>query len=80
MWAEVDLVYRLPEPDVHGRQVLRPTLLELLGRLFRLVAPPRIHRHRDHGVLAPNARLRSTVVTIGRPLNNDFPVGVKPPP
>ena len=61
------LVYQLPEPDLHGREVLRLTPLELLERLARLVPPPRIHRHRYHGVLAPNARLRSTVVSIGRP-------------
>ena len=26
-----------------------------------------MHRHRYHGVLAPNAKLRSAVVAIGRP-------------
>ena len=62
---EARLVYRLPEADMHGRQELRLTPLELLDRLARLVPPPRIHRHRYHGVLAPNARLRSTVVSIG---------------
>ena len=40
---------------------------EVLSRIARLVPPPRIHRHRYHGVLAPNARLRAQVVTIGRP-------------
>ena len=50
---EARLVYRLPEPDVHGRQELRLAPLELLDRLARLVPPPRIHRHRHHGVLAP---------------------------
>jgi hypothetical protein len=30
-------------------------------------APPRIHRQRYHGVLAPNARSRQAVVAIGRP-------------
>ena len=78
--VEAHLVYRLPEPDVHGRQELRLTPLELLERLARLVPPPRIHRHRYHGILAPNARLRSTVVTIGRPVPDDVPVGVEPPP
>jgi hypothetical protein len=33
---EARLVYRLPEPDVHGREVLRLTPLELLERLARL--------------------------------------------
>lgn len=61
---EARSVYRLPEPDMHGREVLRLTPLELLDRLARLVPPPRIHRHRDHGVLAPNARLRSTVADV----------------
>ena len=46
------LVYRLPEPDMHGRQELRLTPHELLDRRARLVPPPRIHRHRYHGVLA----------------------------
>ena len=46
------LVYRLPEPDMHGRQELRLMPHELLDRLARLVPPPRIHRHRYHGVLA----------------------------
>ena len=73
------LVYRLPEPDRHGRQEPRLTPLELLDRLARLVVPPRIHRHRYHGVLAPNARLRSTVVTIGRPVPDDVPGDVGPP-
>ncbi len=77
---EARLTYRLPEPDVHGRQELRLTPLELLERLARLVPPPRIHRHRDHGVLAPNARLRSTVVTIGRPVPDEIPVDAERPP
>jgi hypothetical protein len=73
------LVYRLPEPDMHGRHELRLTPLELLDRLARLVPPPRIHRHRYHGVLAPNARPRSTVVSIGRPVPDQPPVGVESP-
>ena len=39
--TEVRLVYRLPEPDVLGRQELRLTLLELLERLAPLVPPGR---------------------------------------
>ena len=45
---------------------LRLTPLELLERLAPLIPPPRLHRHRYHGVLAPNARLRAAVVAIGR--------------
>jgi hypothetical protein len=77
---EARLVYRLPEPDVHGREVLRLTPLELLERLAHLVPPPRVHRHRYHGVLAPNARLRSTVVMIGRPGPDDIAGDAEPPP
>ena len=61
------LVYRLPRPTPDGRTVLRLTPLELLERLSYLIPPPRLHRHRYHGVLAPNASLRASVVAIGRP-------------
>ena len=30
--------------------------------MSRLIPPPRVHRHRYHGVLAPNARLRERVI------------------
>ena len=62
---EARLVYRLPGPTPDGRTVLVLTPVELLERLARLVPPPRIHRHRYHGVLAPNARLRSRVIVLG---------------
>ena len=42
-----------PLPD--GRTELRLTPLELIERLAALIPPPRLHRHRYHGVLAPNA-------------------------
>ncbi len=61
------LVYRLPKPAPDGRTELRLSPLELLERLARLIPPPRMHRHRYHGVLAPNAKLRAAVVAIGRP-------------
>ena len=41
--------------------------LQLLDRLVRFIPPPRVHRHRYHGVLAPNAKLRAAVTCIGRP-------------
>jgi hypothetical protein len=61
------LLYRLPRPAPDGRTELRLTPLELLERLARLIPPPRLHRHRYHGVLAPNAKLRAAVIAIGRP-------------
>jgi hypothetical protein len=60
------LLYRLPEPDLQGRTALVLTPIELLERLARLIPPPRVHRHRYHGLLAPHARLRAALVTIGR--------------
>mgnify|MGYP006998157417 CR=1 FL=1 len=36
--------------------------MELLDRLARLVTPPRIHKHRYCGVLAPNANIRRAVI------------------
>ena len=59
------LLYQLPEPDLQGRTELLLSPLELLERLARLIPPPRIHRHRYHGLLAPHARLRAAVVAIG---------------
>jgi hypothetical protein len=36
----------------------------LLDRLAALVPPPRVHRHRYFGVLAPNSPLRTAVTTL----------------
>jgi hypothetical protein len=46
-------------PD--GRAILYLTPLELLDRLAQRNPPPRRHRHRYHGVFAPNAPLRAPV-------------------
>jgi hypothetical protein len=58
------LVYESPKPGPGGRvsQILTP--LELLDRLAALIPPPRRHRHRYFGVLAPNAPLRSAVTAL----------------
>ncbi len=42
------------------------TPLEFLERLALLIHPPRIHRHRYHGVLAPNAKFRYQVIALAR--------------
>ena len=63
---EARLLYRLAEPDLQGRTELVLSPLELLERLAKLIPPPRVHRHRYHGVLAPHALLRPRVVAIGR--------------
>lgn len=53
------VVYQLPKPDRGGQTLITP--LELLDRLAMLIPPPRKHRHRYHGVLAPNSALRRAV-------------------
>ncbi len=58
------LIYRLTKPRPDGRTGLILSPLELIGRLVALIPPPRTHRHRYHGVLAPNATLRATVGAI----------------
>jgi len=63
-WIEKDqqLIYRLPKPRPNGQTVLTLTPLEFLDKLALLIPPPRKHRHRYHGVLAPNAPLRQAVI------------------
>jgi len=66
-WAGEDhdrLVYRLPKPMPDGRITLYLTPLELLDRLAKLIPQPRRHRHRYHGVFAPNAPLRAQVTAL----------------
>ena len=41
--------------------------MELLDRLAALIPPPRRHRHRYVGVLAPNAPLRAVVTALAQP-------------
>jgi hypothetical protein len=55
------ILYVLPGPDPAGRTALRLSALEFLDRLAKILPPPRIHRHRYHGVFAPNAPLRPLV-------------------
>lgn len=62
------LLYRLPKARSDakhalalGAESLAIDPLELIDRLVVLIPPPRRHRHRYHGVLAPNARLRRAV-------------------
>ena len=52
------LVYHLRKPTADGRTELLLTPLELLDHLAQLVTPPRVHKHRYCGVLAPSAKLR----------------------
>jgi hypothetical protein len=46
----------------------------LLDRLAHLVTPPRIHKHRYCGVLAPNAGLRQAVIKSAGPAGTTLQV------
>jgi hypothetical protein len=58
--------YHAARPTRDGRTILALSPVEFLAALSRLIPPPRVHRHRYHGVLAPNARLRERIVALGR--------------
>ena len=53
---------RAERPGATG--VVEPTPFEFLDRLADLVPPPRKHRHRYHGVFAPNQPLRQAVTAL----------------
>jgi len=55
------VLYHLPKPAPDGRVVLKLQPLELIDKLVALIPPPRRHRHRYHGVLAPNAPWREQI-------------------
>jgi hypothetical protein len=69
------LVYRCakqhsePGSDKRGAKADELTLtpLELIARIAALVPPPRTHRHRYFGVLAPNSSLRAAVTALAAP-------------
>ena len=60
-----------------GELVLTP--LELINRIAQLVPPPRTHRHRYYGVLAPNSPLRSAVTAMAQAAQVSGPVPVPVP-
>jgi hypothetical protein len=79
------LVYRCakqrsePASDKRGAKVdeLHLTPLELIDRIAALVPPPRTHRHRYFGVLAPNSSLRDAVTALAAPAQA-LPLPVQP--
>ena len=58
------LVYHSPKPGLDGSSDLVLTPLELIGKIAALVPPPRSHRHRYFGVLAPNSPMRAAVIAM----------------
>jgi hypothetical protein len=67
-----------PSSDKRGARVdeLHLTPLELIARIAALVPPPRTHRHRYFGVLAPNSAQRAAVTALAAPAQPDevFPL------
>ena len=59
-----------PGSDKRGAKVdeLHLTPLELIARIAALVPPPRTHRHRYFGVLAPSSPHRAAVTALAQPL------------
>jgi hypothetical protein len=57
-----------------GSRLLTP--LELIDRIAALVPPPRIHRHRYYGVLAPNRPLRPAVTAMAVPTATHTPTAL----
>ncbi len=55
------LCYRLTKPGPEGRSEVFLSPAEFLDRIAALVPPPRRHRHRYFGVLAPNSPWREAV-------------------
>ena len=85
-----ELVYRCakqhsePGSNLHHKRgakvdALTLTPLELIDRIAKLVPPPRTHRHRYFGVLAPNSPLRHAVTALARDAVAQ-PVQVQPGP
>jgi hypothetical protein len=58
-WVERGRGRKSTRPGANGVVELSP--FEFLDRLVDLVPPPRKHRHRYHGVFAPNHKLRRAV-------------------
>jgi hypothetical protein len=64
--------YRLSKPGPRGETVLRLSPSEFFDRIAALIPPPRRHRHRYFGVLAPNAPLRAAVTArAGLPIGGE---------
>ena len=58
------LVYESKKPGPGGKVSVLLTPHQLLDRLAALIPPPRRHRHRYYGVLAPNSPHRAAVTSL----------------
>ena len=69
--GQIVLQLKSPYKDGTTHIVMEP--LEFMERLAALVPRPRLHLIRFHGVLAPNARLRSKIVPAPAPPATESP-------
>ena len=67
------LLYHNPKPRSDSPRDLVLTPLELIDKIAALIPPPRAHRHRYYGVLAPNSPKRAAVTALA-----PMPVVVQP--
>jgi len=58
------LLYHNPKPRSDSPRDLVLTPLELIDKIAALIPPPRAHRHRYYGVLAPNSPMRAAVTAM----------------
>ena len=58
------LLYHNPKPRSDSPRELVLTPLELIDKIAALIPPPRAHRHRYYGVLAPNSPMRAAVTAL----------------
>ncbi len=73
--------YRLNKPGPQGQMMLRLSPSEFFDRIAALIPPPRRHRHRYFGVLAPNAPLRAVVTArAGLPIGGEHAATHLPSP
>ncbi len=56
-----------------GTTELSLSPLELIDQIAALVPPPRVHRHRYHGVLAPNSPLHANVTALAGGKRGRYP-------
>ena len=58
------LIYHNPKPRSDSPRNLVLTPLALIDKIAALIPPPRAHRHRYYGVLAPNSPMRAAVTAM----------------
>ena len=73
------LLYESTKQGPGGTDPLILAPLQLLDRLAALVPPPRIHRHRYLGVLAPNSPLRAAVTALALAATTSPPAAIAEP-